>query len=54
MRPERIVITSNYQPGSLFEDAEMIEAIRRRFKVYHVFEDRWEYEPSTGTGRPTK
>lgn len=54
MRPKRIVITSNYQPGTIFEDAELTEAIRRRFKVYHVYEDMWEYEEGTGTGRPTK
>lgn len=35
IRPERIVVTSQYSPEEIWQDPKTIDAIRRRFKVIH-------------------
>lgn len=35
IRPERIVVTSNYHPNEIFQDQTTIEAITRRFQITH-------------------
>ncbi|AJD07535.1 replication-associated protein [Sewage-associated circular DNA virus-21] len=35
IRPEKLIVTSNYKPEQLFSD-EMLIAVKRRFKVTHV------------------
>lgn len=35
IRPQKIVVTSNYHPKDIWEDATTIEPILRRFKVVH-------------------
>lgn len=36
IRPEKIVVTSNYPIEDVFEEAELQAAIKRRFKVRHI------------------
>lgn len=36
IRPDAIVVTSNYRPEDIFDDAELIRALRRRFQVLHL------------------
>lgn len=33
IRPKHIIVTSNYAPEAIFEDSELLEAIKRRFKI---------------------
>lgn len=35
IRPEKIVVTSNYKPDDLW-DGVLLEAVKRRFKITHV------------------
>lgn len=35
IRPEKIVVTSNYRIEDIFEDAALVGALKRRFKVTH-------------------
>jgi len=34
-RPQKIIITSNYAPGDIWDDRQTVEPIERRFKVIH-------------------
>jgi len=43
IRPARIVITSNYAPEELWEDKQMVDAIKRRFKVVIFYDNRVQY-----------
>jgi len=36
LRPDKILITSNYQISDIFEDPSLIEAITRRFQIIHM------------------
>lgn len=36
IRPQHIIVTSNYKPEEIFEDIELIRAIRRRFQILHL------------------
>lgn len=36
IRPQKIVVTSQYKPEDIFKDTEVVEAIRRRFKIRHL------------------
>lgn len=38
IRPEKIVITSNYSIGELWQDDQMVGALERRFDVRHVLQ----------------
>lgn len=40
IRPERIVVTSNYLPSEIWEDEQTREAIKRRFHILGFKEDR--------------
>lgn len=45
IRPEKIIVTSQYSPEQIWDDEpETVAAIRRRFKVKH-FDQRWQPPP---------
>jgi len=39
IRPERVIITSQYAPQDIWQDSETLEAIGRRYKVLHLLGD---------------
>lgn len=38
IRPQRIIVTSNYAPDEIWTDLPTLEPIMRRFKVYELTE----------------
>lgn len=36
IRPDRIIVTSNYKPDQIFEDPALLDAIKRRFYFIYI------------------
>jgi len=52
VRPKMVLVTSNYHPSSIWDDTEVVAAIRRRFRVIRVtsFDDGVEWAKKTFPG----